>query len=431
MDCEQVCLTCKDQQIRKVNPAGYHGLCAVHIIPSGQNQKCIHCNSIIPIIFDISSKHCSNCSSICQETYKLCGHDVCENCISKECPVCRDLCNFCRDSKDTSLMQCLHIICKECLKEANSHCPLCKAFIEIYDIECEYCLIKAKIIEIYECPHKICENCYGENENQCPFCKSLIKKDEKNKGLGVFEGEKDEGAKPQEIEIINKNLSGVEIPIKVYGKKEIENSDSEIAEKNNYEIHIKDNKMFSSPSSSSSKNSKEIENLEDILEKQPLLNSKIYKKLEISEEQNSERTNLDENFEIGYNNNQKANQKNKSKNDFKVKEYVYTNDNNSKEDVINNSASIDVENADFNQNKDVACCYKILFNFFFIACCCCCSLFWCCNGTSLNENEVNENSCFYYLLCLCCCKLRSLEQKYWIKILKKCTLCKRKLEKKN
>lgn len=440
MDCEQVCLTCKNQQTIKVNPAGYHGLCNLHIIALGQYPRCIHCESIVPILFDTSIKHCCNCSNISKETYKNCGHDVCESCISKECSVCRTLCHFCRASKDANLMQCMHLICKDCVKDANYSCPLCKVFVEVYETECDYCLIKAKIIEIFECPHKICENCYGENGSQCPFCKKLIKKDEKNQGVGVFVENRDENFNPQEAKLIDKYLPSAKIPDYAFEDKEIYYSDPKNDEKSDNENFEKKHIKLSSPSSSSSKNSKgeEIFPCRDF-ESQPLLSKNEYKKFETAEVLlNSERSNFEDKPEIKYSTFQKDSQKNKGKPQLKIQEYADTSSENEiKIDAddtkaVLNTVSIDVGDIELDEKKEeVSSIFKVLLKIYFcMTCCCCFSLFWCCGGTFLDESEVNENSCFYNLLCLCCCKFSSLKQKYWVDILKKCTLCKRKVEKK-
>jgi hypothetical protein len=88
--------------VKKVNYAKHHGICEKCLYPSTSLVKCIHCRSVVPILFknqlsvenDLSKpefKACFYCLTISTNSTKLqeCDHIICVSCLKEGlCPIC-------------------------------------------------------------------------------------------------------------------------------------------------------------------------------------------------------------------------------------------------------------------------------------------------------------------------------------------------------
>lgn len=167
MDCELTCMSCNKPQLYKVNASCYHGLCESHKTDTSKILKCIHCCSIVPILYDANMQPCEKCFNLCDTTCKNCEFYVCSNCMSNGCLICQSLCNYCIISKDAhKLTSCMHTICQNCIQ--NTACPLCESMKEDVEADCEYCYEKKATTK--KCAHYICEDCFANNQSLCPLC---------------------------------------------------------------------------------------------------------------------------------------------------------------------------------------------------------------------------------------------------------------------
>ncbi|OMJ92369.1 hypothetical protein SteCoe_4922 [Stentor coeruleus] len=219
MNCEVLCLSCNFTQLFKVNYAYYHGLCESHKSSIENKTKCIHCQSIVPILFLSEVNLCVNCFSFSQTTFKNCSHNACENCYLKECSKCSTLCNYCLKTIGVKFENCSHLLCNDCLLYTKQNCPLCQFPNDyLYDF-CEYCSENCNDITVKECKHKICKKC-SEGLDKCPLCIiPYVSVDDKDEFYGnsiILEIEKG-----KDIEkIIEFSESGEKVSIEIEGKIE-------------------------------------------------------------------------------------------------------------------------------------------------------------------------------------------------------------------
>ena len=50
LNCERLCIKCLELQITKLNYIKVHGACDKHMALLSEFEKCIHCDSIVPVI---------------------------------------------------------------------------------------------------------------------------------------------------------------------------------------------------------------------------------------------------------------------------------------------------------------------------------------------------------------------------------------------
>lgn len=136
MTCSSLCMKCELNQFSKVNLSKYHGVCRFHSLTLSSIQKCIHCSSLIPVIF-LKTFNCIVCDTkLTDPEEKL---DICQNCksinnnnrpflINKKTTKC----DYCTEKKNEILYfpKCAHFICNECIVK-NGECTLCASFNRI------------------------------------------------------------------------------------------------------------------------------------------------------------------------------------------------------------------------------------------------------------------------------------------------------------
>ncbi|OMJ83652.1 hypothetical protein SteCoe_15379 [Stentor coeruleus] len=132
MTCEESCMLCSLSQLYKINHSNYHGLCKSHSQNQLKTIRCIHCESLVPMLF-LQDFICILCDKLLDDSEKNYGKSVCKSCLninkSQGFVVIKTQvsnCDYCLKTPDILMysISCKHFICQECLKNQIS-CPLC------------------------------------------------------------------------------------------------------------------------------------------------------------------------------------------------------------------------------------------------------------------------------------------------------------------
>jgi hypothetical protein len=178
MNCKEVCLLCESPQKYKINFSTFHGVCENHRTSEIMIEKCIMCESAVPILAYIPIIRCVTCKKDLTKFGKSieAGNKICKSCLnntnteSLEPPkVSKEIDQSVLSTPSNTIDPNFHN------KDGNNTNPKEETTQVTRDgpkvtSECSYCCLTREC-DLLPCSHNICGECYNE---QCPYCKDEI-----------------------------------------------------------------------------------------------------------------------------------------------------------------------------------------------------------------------------------------------------------------